>query len=410
VRWTERRNHEEFIRLLENRSVNVKELISHRTDIGEATHAYDMILKGRERYVGVIIRYPSENRGETIVRIGKTPAAPSAAHDRVCVGLIGAGMFTRNVFLPVLAKTPGIRLAGVAASTGVNAQHIGRRFGFEFITTEYSKILSDKRIGSVFITTRHDLHAEMVCNSLKAGKNVFVEKPLAISSEELNRMVKAYRSSSRPVVMVGFNRRYSPLSREISAFLEGRTSPLQALIRVNASYIPPDHWTQDPTVGGGRIIGEVCHFVDYLQFLTHADPVAVTASCIDGSTGKYLRDDNVSLSVQFSDGSLGTILYTAMGSKAYSRERVEVYSEESVAILDDFRSVEFVRGAHRTTKRLRSQDYGYRNEIDAFLEMDTRDSAALFRQAVLTTRTTLAALDSLRTKKRIVISAGDLTE
>jgi len=407
VRWTERRNHEEFVRLLEQRLVDVKSLITHHVPIAEATKAYDMILRGREHYIGVIIDYPKDAAKEATVRLkARAGSGNSIGGARTRVGLIGAGMFTRNVFLPVLAKTEGISFAGVAANTGLSASHIGKRFGFEYVTTDYQQILQDKSVGSVFIMTRHNLHATMIRDALKAGKNVFVEKPMAISKEEAESLEKAFHTSSKPSVMIGFNRRYSPLALEMATFFAERTSPIQVVCRVNASYIPPDHWTQDPTVGGGRIVGEACHFIDFIQFLTGADPVSVEGSSIDGQTGKYIRDDNVSLSIRMSDGSLGTVIYTALGSKAYSRERIEAYGEERVAVLEDFRTLELVHGAKKTRKKLGAQDMGYRGEIDAFFALTNESSHSLFRQGMLTTLTSIAAVESVKSGKRIQI-AGD---
>jgi predicted dehydrogenase/threonine dehydrogenase-like Zn-dependent dehydrogenase len=413
VRWTELRNLQEVIRLLSNGSVKVKELITHRFSIKDATLAYDMILKGSERYIGVVITYAGDSPAERIVKLpkGRASSVHSATSDtRSSLGVIGAGMFTKNVLLPTARKVPGLRFIGIAAKTGVSSQHVGKKFGFEYATTDPRAILDDKRIGSVLITTRHNLHADLVVEALAAGKNVFVEKPLCITREQLSRITDAHASSEgSSLVMVGFNRRYSPLGIRLRDCFAGRTCPMQIHYRVNAGYIPPDHWTQDTSIGGGRIIGEVCHFIDLLQFITSEVPVEVFASSIGGNTGRFAVEDNVELCVRFSGGSLGTITYTALGTKTFSRERVEVYCDESVAVLEDFRRLEFVKGAKKKNTKLWSQDVGYFNELEHFLKASPSDSEKMLHDAVFTTLATFAAVRSLRTRKGVVVSDPEVT-
>lgn len=408
VRWTETRNLQEFIRLLATDAVKVDRLITHRLPIQNATAAYDMILKGRERYIGVVLTYPQYEKLEPVIHLnGKAlrtegKVEPSAV--RRTIGLIGAGLFARNVLLPAVRKVDGVTLGGVATSTGISAQYVGKRFGFSYATSDYHKILEDKTIGSVVITTRHDSHAKFILEALKAGKHVLIEKPLCITTEELNRLTREVPAFlQNQMFLIGFNRRYSSLTQQLKTFLSGRTAPLQVSVRVNAGFLPSTHWTNNPEIGGGRIIGEVCHFVDYLQFLTDSDPVEVYATSIHGDTGRFLEQDNIALSIAFADGSLGTVTYTAMGSKTFSRERIEVFSEETVAVLEDFRKLELIRGAHKQTKRLWSQDKGFRQEVETFLSSDPERGREIFRQAVLTTVTTFSALDSLRTRKPVRI-------
>jgi predicted dehydrogenase len=415
VRWTESRNLQEFIRLLATDKVQVARLITHRYPIQHATAAYDMILKGRERYLGVLLTYAHQHERTPIVRLddarSRSPKRIDPSHARTTVGLIGAGLFTKNVLLPAVRKVRSVAFGGVATSTGISAQHVGKRFGFSYATSDYTNILLDKTIGSVMITTRHNLHARLVLEALEAGKHVFVEKPLCITHEELRRLTKTVPSLlQNQMFMIGFNRRYSSLSAQLQSFLAGRTAPLQAYVRVNAGFIPPDHWTNNPAIGGGRIIGEVCHFIDYLQFLTGADPVEVQATSIHGDTGRFLQEDNVALVISFSDGSLGTITYTAMGSKAYSRERVEVFCDETVGVLDDFRRLELVRGARRSSKRLWNQDKGFTQEVETFLTADPELGRDIFRQAVLTTQATFAAVESLRTRRPVPVRVEGIDE
>jgi predicted dehydrogenase len=408
VRWTEKSNLEEFIRLVANGSVRVGDLVTHRFAIDDAAAAYEMILKGRERYIGVLITYPEKASDDKSIQLAGEIASKSEVltdqSPRVNLGVIGAGMFTKNILLPAAKKVEGIRFVGIAASGGVSSRHVGGKFDFEYVTSDYRALLEDRRIGSVLITTRHNLHAQFVEEALKAGKHVFVEKPLCITHQELSHLERTYRASGLGLMfMVGFNRRYSPLSKKLKEALGTKTSPLVAHYRVNAGFIPADHWTQDSQIGGGRIIGEVCHVIDYLQFLTGSDPVRVFATSIGGATGRFLQGDNVHLSIQFADGSLSSITYTAEGTKTFSRERLEVFYGESVAVLDDFRSLEIITGSRKKKRRLWNQDMGYRNELAEFINGSPEDSAERFRQAVLTTRTTFAAVESLRMGRPVTL-------
>jgi predicted dehydrogenase/threonine dehydrogenase-like Zn-dependent dehydrogenase len=414
VRWTEKRNLEEFIRLVANGSVRVGDLITHRLPIDHAVDAYEMILKGRERYIGVLITYPQDVSQETTVRVGtrvESRTRPSTDEGpRQNIGIIGSGMFTKNVLLPTAKKVKGLRFVGIAAEHGVSSRHAAEKFGFEYATSDASAILNDGSIGSVLITTRHNLHARFVNDALRAGKHVFVEKPLCLTHQELRDLEETFKTSWGGLMfMVGFNRRYSLLSQELKKAFEKRNSPLICHFRVNAGFIPAEHWTQDPDVGGGRIIGEVCHFVDYLQFITDSDPVKVFAQSIGGTTGRFLQDDNVLLSLQFADGSLGSITYTSQGTKMFSRERLEVFCGESVAVLDDFRALQIISAANRRKKRLWSQDMGYRKELSYFMSASPEGSAERFRQAALTTLATFAAFESLRTGGPVHITgSGEL--
>jgi predicted dehydrogenase/threonine dehydrogenase-like Zn-dependent dehydrogenase len=411
VRWTEARNLEEFIRLVAAGSVNVSQLISHRFPIEKAESAYAMILEGKENYVGVVIDYPDEVPRVTRVQLrheiveNKTNGQLSG--DRNTIGLIGAGMFARNVLLPALKSVKGIDLRGIATKSGLSSRHTGERYGFEYATSDYHELLDDKRIGSVIICTRHHLHAAQVAEALSKGKSVFVEKPLAISPGDLRILEDAARDL-RPdqMFMVGFNRRYSQLSARLIQQLRNRIAPLQVNVRVNASFIPFDHWTQDPAVGGGRIVGEVCHFIDYIQFLSGSDPTEVFASAIFGSLGKYRADDNVAITVSLSDGSVGTIIYTALGTRSLSRERVELFWDESAAVLEDFRVLEIARGSGKKRHKLSSQDMGYGKELAEFVHGPASSAKSNFERALMTTRATFAILASLKERRPVGIQAA----
>jgi predicted dehydrogenase len=405
VRWTERRNLEEFLRLVSSGFVNVHDLITHRFTIENAIKAYDLILKGKERYIGVLITYPaSASVGD--VKVSREPAKPKRdlSGNQWHIGIIGAGMFTKNILLPALKKIDGVALEGISARTGLSASHLAETFDFRYSTSEYQEILSDPAVGSVIVTTPHNLHGAMVREGLRAAKNVFVEKPLCITEDELLALIKKFTAEKFPAMfMVGFNRNYSPLSVSLREMLRQRTSPFVAHFRVNAGFIPQEHWTQDPLVGGGRIIGEVCHFVEFLRFLSVAEPIEVFAESIGGRTGKFSREDNISVSIRFSDGSLGSILYTALGSKVASRERIEVFSDESVYVLEDFRSLEIIKGSRKERRRLRNQNMGYVEELRAFFGGSPEDGLRNFLQAASSTKATFAIVESLRNHSPITI-------
>ncbi len=407
VRWTEPRNLREFLRLVTMGTVTVDRLITHRFTIDKAVSAYDMILKGKTRYIGVVIGYPVMADQDASVRVPvarKRGQAATQASDRKHVGYIGAGLFTRNFLMPRTASLPGVNHVAVASNTSLSSRNAADKFGFARATTDHRTLLTDPSIGSIFVTTRHNLHGRFVVDALAAGKSVFVEKPLCITNEDLGAIEDAYRASApHQVLMVGFNRRHSPLARRLRQFVEGRTSPLQMMFRVNASYIPPDHWTQDPAVGGGRIIGEGCHFIDFMQYLSGSAPVEVFASSTGGARTRYIPDDNVSICVRFADGSLGTVIYTALGSKTYSRERLEVFCEETVGVLEDFRVLELVKGSSRKSVKLRNQDMGYTAELETFFGMDRTTSDALCTEAVQTTLVTFGAVEALRSRRPVTL-------
>ena len=405
VRWTETRNLAAFLALVQKGRVTVAPLITHRFDLEEAPQAYDLILKNREPYIGVLFKYPG--REPASVGEAVSPRRLSAPHagDRLAVGLVGGGSFTRNILLPALRKVQGIKLAGVATTTGVSAGHLAQKFGFAYATADYRQILEDEAIGSVIITTPHHLHAPMVIAALGAGKHVLVEKPLCLTEGELEEIGAAFDGSR--LLMVGFNRRFAPLARRIKAGLTGRTTPLVMSCRVNAGFIPENHWIHDPEVGGGRLLGEVCHFVDFFHYLTDSRAVAVTVQAISGNLGKYRSDDNLILTLTFADGSLGAILYTAKGPKAFSRERVEVYWEDAVAVIDDFRRAEVLRGPRRQAWRKFSQDLGYQGELETFLQApgDAAQSRKMFLDYLASSRSTLKAAESLKTGRPVMIGS-----
>ena len=278
--------------------------------------------------------------------------AVSAKPSAVKLGVLGAGLYANATLLPAIKNISDIELVGIASSGGLHAQHSGKKFGFAYATSSDDEIINDANINTVAILTRHDTHADLVIKALKAGKNVFVEKPLAVDSKQLTAISKALTTTNHQLLTVGFNRRFAPLAQQLSAFYKDHTEPMHVHYRVNAGYIPLNHWTQVPTLGGGRIIGEACHFIDFITFLVGASPVSVTAHALPDN-GKY-REDNVSMTFTFPDGSIGVVDYLANGDKSFPKERVEVFCGGKIAVLDDFRALELVENGNRKNIKARA--------------------------------------------------------
>ncbi len=401
VRWTEGRNFEAMISLFAEGKVQAAPLITHRFPIEDAADAYEVITgKRNEDFLGVVITYPQDARAEKRIAYPKTHA-PSDAPCKL--GVIGAGLFANATLLPALKKVEGLALKGIASRGGLHAAHSAKKFGFEYAASDADSILQDPDINAVAILTRHDEHASLLLRALRAGKAALVEKPLALSEEELAEIEAFLRENENaPMFSVGFNRRFAPLAKRLAAFLEGRAEPLSLHYRVNAGYLPSTHWLHDPQQGGGRIIGEGCHFIDFATFLAGAPPMSVTAHALpDG--GKY-REDVLSMTFEFPDGSLAVIDYLANGDKSFPKERVEVFCEGKIAVLNDFRQLELISEGRR--KRYKGkQDKGWRGEWKAFTRALREGGAPPIPYADLfgVTRASFAAIRALRERVRVEI-------
>jgi len=415
ARWTARRNMQEFLSQLAQGRVRVDHLITHRFPIERAPEAYEMTLEGKERCIGILLSY---GEGPDLGRkVGLKKTIPHIAKPRevVNVGLIGAGLFATTTLLPVLKRLPRVSLRGVATASGLSGRHAGDKFGFEYCTTDYKELLEDPAIDCVFIATRHGFHAKFVAEALCAGKDAFVEKPLALNEEELREVVTAYqearyrgnrvgREDRRPLLMVGFNRRFSPFTTKAVEFFQPRSEPLAITCRVNAGYIGQESWVHDPVEGGGRIIGEVCHFVDLAQCLTASLPCQVYANALPGSS------DNVVINLAMQDGSLASIIYLANGDKAFPRERVEIFGQSSVCVIENFKEATFTRNGRTRRMRKFNVDRGHRAEFAAFLtavQAGTEAPVSL-EDYVFTTLTTFKILESMSKGEVISIDPTDI--
>ncbi len=401
VRWTEGRNFQAVVDLMANGKLQVKPLITHRFPIEKATTAYEVITgKKKESFLGVVLTYPEGKRKEE--RKVAFPTIVNRKSEIVNLGVLGAGLFANSVLLPAIQQNKNIQLVGIASSGGLHAQHAGKKFGFKYATSSEDEIINDPHVNTVAILTRHDSHADLVVKALKTGKHVFVEKPLAITSEQLNKVEKTLRSTKYGLLAVGFNRRFAPLAQSLKSQVSSLKSPLHVHYRVNAGFLPPNHWNHDPNIGGGRIIGEACHFVDFATFLVGEPPVSVTAHALpDG--GKY-REDNVSMTFTFPDGSIGVVDYLANGDKSLAKERVEVFCDGMVAVLDDFVSLQITKDG-KTKEERGAQDKGWKAEIAALVESIQRGSEPPipYEQLIGATKSTFAAVESLRTHQIIQI-------
>ena len=367
VRWTEQRNFEAVLDMMEMGKLDVKPMISHRFDIADAEKAYELV-GGSAPSLGILLRYPGieitqESRTMVLEEAARKSEA-STSGDPV-VSFLGAGNYARKVLIPAFSAA-GVSLRGLGSKTGVSGVHAGRKFGFEKTTTDVDSLFEDAGANAMVIATRHDSHAAYVLKALAAGKHVFVEKPLCLSLEELSEIDTAYevagKGSTQPIAMVGFNRRFAPQIRKVKDLLEGFAGPKSFVMTVNAGAIPGDHWTQDIGIGGGRIIGEACHFIDLLRFLA-----GVPISGYQNSTMGHVAGDTATLQLSFADGSIGTIHYFANGSKSFPKERLEVFASGGVLQLDNFRRLRGFGWPGFGKMNLWRQDKGQRACVDAFV-------------------------------------------
>ncbi|MGH9528743.1 MAG: bi-domain-containing oxidoreductase [Terriglobales bacterium] len=410
VRWTETRNMQAFLSLLTEGKLDLRPLITHRFSIHQAQSAYRVISgESGASSLGVVITYgQAEERLQKLELVSTEKAAPSSKEKLVTAGLLGAGNFAIGTLLPAMRKTKGVNLVGVCAANGSHSRHAAAKFGFRYCATNEDQIINDANINTIVIATRHHLHASQVLASIYAGKNIFCEKPLCVTEEELFGIAQSYLGSpQKQLLMVGFNRRFAPMALRMKSFVEGIREPLALHYRINAGYIPRDHWVND-NEQGGRIIGEVCHFIDFLAFLAGSAPTeAFTRSLPDN--GEY-SNDNIVISLQFANGSQGTISYLANGDRTYSKERVEIFGGKSAAVLEDFRRLELVQhGKKQVTRPWLRQDKGHRGEWRAFVNaLRTGSQSPIpFEEIVTTTLATLAAISSQSTGKTVPVNTKE---
>lgn len=367
VRWTEQRNFEAILDLMAAGHLDVEPLISHRFKLERAVEAYDLLSSG-DSSMGILVEYDGHAPDSTVVNsqrtVELTAATPGAPGSRV--GAIGAGNYAGRVLLPAFSKA-GARLSTVVSGGGVSGVHYGKKYGFENAATDAETVFNDNDISTVVIATRHDTHADYVVRSLQAGKHVFVEKPLCLTRDELDQIISAKEAHPELTLMVGFNRRFSPLVMKISELLKSVSGPKSFIFTINAGEIPAEHWTQDLAVGGGRIVGEACHFIDLVRHLAGSPIDSHAVVSINGAAGRMVTSDKASISLKFADGSFGVVHYLANGHKAFPKERLEVFCGGKILQLDNFRRLNGWGWKGFSGMRLWRQDKGQESCVSAFM-------------------------------------------
>ncbi len=403
IRWTEARNFEAVLNSVAEGSLNLQPLISRRLPHADAAQAYDAIVSDNS-VLGVVMNYPQQPAptGRVIhLRQSPVPSAPAAP----VVGVIGSGNFTRQVLLPAL-KAARATIKSVASAGGVSSLHAGRKFDACEATTDYRALLASREINTVFITTRHNSHPRMVVEALQAGKHVFVEKPLAIDAEGLEQVRQAHAEHPELHLMVGFNRRFAPHTVQAKKLLAGRSQPIAVDIMVNAGELPANHWLHDPAVGGGRMIGEGCHFIDLLLFLVGHPITLVQAAGVRQQVAAVLRSgDLMTITLSFADGSIGTLHYWSNGAKSYPKERVEIFSQGRILTIDNWRSMQAYDWPGASRMKMR-QDKGHHAEIAAFLDRVSQGGPPLipFEEIDEVTRACFAAVQGAQEQRPIQLT------
>ncbi len=394
VRWTEQRNIQAVLDLIGQGRLPVDHLISHRFDIANAEGAYDIIAKGSEPYLGVILNYPSSDSGPGKHYIKHKSKVVS--RDRIGLSVLGAGNFAQVTMFPKLAKCAEFELRSVCSANGLSSHHSAEKFGFLMSTTDESAAIEASDTDAVMILTRHDLHASQVVKALQSGKHVFVEKPLAINEDQLASVEKAIHENPNQVLLVGFNRRFSAAAKCVKNHFKNSPAPLTIQYRFNAGSIPADSWIQASEEGGGRIIGEACHAIDLVTYLTGSLPVEVYASCIGGPHAPMVVDDQVFITLRHENGSVSSIGYLAGGDRAFSKERIEVLGGGKMAVIDDYRTVELA--SQGVIKRLKTPSgKGHLEEINEFASHLRQGLWPIpWHELHRTTLATFAAVMSLR--------------
>jgi predicted dehydrogenase/threonine dehydrogenase-like Zn-dependent dehydrogenase len=392
VRFTEQRNMTTFMELVAEKRVDPESLITHRLPIEQAAEAYDLLRGGSAQgYLGILLDYPEERQAKPVVRIeARRPADPGS----LGISFIGAGNYATSRLLPLLKSIPGVELQGVCTSAGVRARDVGDRFGFRFCASDVGDLLSSAT-SVLFILTPHDSHAALTLRGLEAGKHVFVEKPLCVTREEL-RQIEEVAAAAPGHLLVGFNRRFAPLTRALLDFALSAPAPAVVNIRVNAGRISSSHWIQDPDIGHGRIIGEVCHFIDLAAVLCRSLPVRVSAVALLPANCPPLLAENVAINLEMANGGLANIVYTSLGGTTMPKEQVEVFCGGKSAVIEDFDRA--ILHSASSTRRIKSrtQDKGHKQMLQSYLtSLSEAEPLVPLRDLVCISEATLAVTEAI---------------
>jgi predicted dehydrogenase/threonine dehydrogenase-like Zn-dependent dehydrogenase len=389
VRWTEQRNFEAILKLLELNKLNVKSLISHRLKIDDAINAYDMVLNDPSA-LGIILKYPrgaKDKLDRNHVKLHQSNNISASKQD-VQIGLIGAGGYVSSTLLPNLAKTDA-ELHTIVSAKGLSATHLGKKYNFKYTSTDPFEIINNPDINTIIIATQHDSHAELVTASIKANKSVFVEKPLAINPAQLTEIEQILNGKNNPFVMIGFNRRFSPLIVKTKQMLDLIVSEKTIIYTINAGSIPSEHWVQDSERGGGRIIGEVCHFIDTVKYLLNSTIEDVQSIVTGSRNTPDIHSDNITINIKFKNGSKAIIHYLSTGHKSFPKERLELFGAGKILQLDNYKTLKGYGWSSFSKKRLYHQDKGHRQCLSKFVSAvkNGKPSPIPFEEAVEVTKT-----------------------
>ncbi len=399
VRWTEGRNFQAVLELMASGALDVAKLTTHRFPIERASEAYELIKSAREPFLGVLLEYPQDKKTERPAPVLRAPS-PRRGEGSRGVSFIGAGSFARSVLLPAF-KEAGADFRAISSASGLSASDLGSKFGFARTGSVEEVIAGDAT--AIVIATRHDSHARLAAEALRSGKSVFVEKPLAINEEQLEEVLEAARLSAG-VLTAGFNRRFAPATAALREHFRGVDEPLLMNVRVNAGMVPATHWIQSGEIGGGRIVGEGCHFIDWMTYVCGAVPAEVYACCVDARRSDFPNRDQSVITVQFTNGSVGTLTYAARGDTRMAKERYEAFAAERSAVIDDFRRLTvYSRGRERMAWK-GAQDKGHREEVKRFLHAVASGEPPIpYAELEAVTRATFAAEESLRSGVPIAV-------
>ncbi len=397
VRFTEQRNMQCFLELLRDKQIDLAPLITHRFPIEEAIRAYELLGgSNKEHYLGILLEYARDE-----FQIARhVEIRPKPKNGKIVVGVIGAGNYATTHLLPHLQSNPAVCLGTLCTATGMTALQVGGTFGFQTIDSDAEKLISES--DAVLIATRHNDHASYALRALQKGKPVFVEKPLALNQEELGEIASVLSNGGSGAVMVGFNRRFSPAVEMLKAHFASVRGPKQILIRVNAGLLPQDHWIHDPEVGGGRLMGEACHFVDLIVALTEATITAVSAMAIPQPNRAPALLDDFCISMEMSDGAVGTIVYTSKGDAGLPKEYIEVFAGGRIGIINDFKKVELWSNGRRIRKKWFRQDKGQKRQMDSWINgLSKGENPIPVHEIINVHRACLAAVRAIKNREMV---------
>jgi len=395
VRWTQKRNLQEFLRLIATKRVDVLPLITHRFDIQVAEDVYSQFVAGKLIHpIGVVLQYPNQAKLERLLHLPATKPA-KLTNGSVQIGVIGAGLFGKALLLPALEALPNVHLHTLVTGSGTSAEHSGKRFGFSNHSTDAASVWQNDSIAAVIGLTPHSQHAALVRDAILFGKALFIEKPLCITQEELDELkALAADALQLPIIFVGHNRRYSPHTAQMCKWLSNRQGPLVLQMRINTGFIPASHWVHSEDQGRSRIVGEMSHFIDLIQTLVGARMTRVSAERVSGDNQSVVNNDNIAINFKLSDGSVGTMIYSASGDKAYSREATEVFYDGKTIVSHDFKVTTLHTGNKSETFKTRSQEMGYTEELKAFTDsVSGQSQPALSLEEAFSTMTTIFAIE-----------------